>query len=145
MIYFIFFTCLLTPYLLTSLGWSNHIGRFATANSRGSQNSQISHVQISYRTSNRSKCQMWKVKIIAKVWGLFATNCYFWYYYLLETFQREEEINKNPLSKPEGAVEQTSAEILYGAMLPSLPQVKFNKHWSGLSRFKHETSLWFVE
>ena len=84
---------------------------------------------------------MWKVKIIAKVWGLFATNCYFWYYYLLETFQREEEINKNPLSKPEGAVEQTSAEILYGAMLPSLPQVKFNKHWYELSRFKHETSL----
>merc|ERR1711981_303375 len=36
--------------------------------------------------------------------------------------EREEEINKNPLSKPEGTVEQTAAEILYAAMLPSLPQ-----------------------
>lgn len=36
--------------------------------------------------------------------------------------KREEEILKNPLSKPEQAVEQTPAEILYQAMLPSLPQ-----------------------
>merc|ERR1712241_427944 len=34
----------------------------------------------------------------------------------------EEEIAQNPLSKPEGEVEQTAAEILYAAMLPSLPQ-----------------------
>ena len=37
----------------------------------------------------------------------------------------EEEIAQNPLSKPEGEVEQTAAEILYAAMLPSLPQVCF--------------------
>ncbi len=35
----------------------------------------------------------------------------------------EEQIAKNPLSKPEGPVEQTPAELLYAAMLPSLPQV----------------------
>ena len=37
----------------------------------------------------------------------------------------EDEIAQNPLSKPEGEVEQTAAEILYAAMLPSLPQVCF--------------------
>ena len=37
----------------------------------------------------------------------------------------EEEIAQNPLSKPEGEVKQTAAEILYAAMLPSLPQVCF--------------------
>jgi len=36
--------------------------------------------------------------------------------------KREEEIAKNPLSKPEIEVDQTPAEILYQAMLPSLPQ-----------------------
>ena len=39
--------------------------------------------------------------------------------------QREEEITNNPLSKPEEPVEQTAAELLYAAMLPSLPQVSF--------------------
>lgn len=37
-------------------------------------------------------------------------------------FRREEEIAKNPMSKPELDVSQTPAEILYQAMLPSLPQ-----------------------
>ena len=41
--------------------------------------------------------------------------------------QIEEEIAKNPLSKPEGKVEQTSAELLYAAMLPSLPQVRISQ------------------
>jgi len=42
---------------------------------------------------------------------------------LAETqIKREEEIASNPLSKPEVEVEQTPAEILYQAMLPSLPQ-----------------------
>jgi len=36
--------------------------------------------------------------------------------------KREEEIAANPLSRPELAVEQTPAELLYQAMLPSLPQ-----------------------
>jgi len=36
--------------------------------------------------------------------------------------EREEEITKNPISKPEVDVEQTPAEILYQAMLPGLPQ-----------------------
>jgi len=36
--------------------------------------------------------------------------------------KREEEIASNPLSRPEVEVEQTPAEILYQAMLPSLPQ-----------------------
>ncbi|XP_023326584.1 striatin-interacting protein 1-like [Eurytemora carolleeae] len=36
--------------------------------------------------------------------------------------KREEEIFKNPFSKPEVEIEQTPAEILYQAMLPSLPQ-----------------------
>ncbi len=35
---------------------------------------------------------------------------------------REDEISKNPISKPESDVEQTPAEILYQAMLPCLPQ-----------------------
>jgi len=42
---------------------------------------------------------------------------------LAETqIKREEEIANNPLSRPEVEVEQTPAEILYQAMLPSLPQ-----------------------
>jgi len=36
--------------------------------------------------------------------------------------KREEEIANNPLSKPETDVDQTPSEILYQAMLPSLPQ-----------------------
>jgi len=36
--------------------------------------------------------------------------------------KREEEIAANPISRPETDVEQTPAEILYQAMLPSLPQ-----------------------
>ena len=36
--------------------------------------------------------------------------------------KREEEITANPLSRPEEEVEQTPAEVLYQAMLPSLPQ-----------------------
>lgn len=36
--------------------------------------------------------------------------------------KREEEIAKNPLSRPEAAVEQTASECLYQAMLPNLPQ-----------------------
>ncbi|KAB7497187.1 Striatin-interacting protein 1 [Armadillidium nasatum] len=36
--------------------------------------------------------------------------------------RREEEITKNPLSQPEGPIPQTPAEILYQAILPSLPQ-----------------------
>jgi hypothetical protein len=36
--------------------------------------------------------------------------------------KREEEIAANPLSRPEVAVAQTPAEVLYQAMLPSLPQ-----------------------
>ena len=36
--------------------------------------------------------------------------------------KREEEISANPLSRPEQEVEQTPAEVLYQAMLPSLPQ-----------------------
>jgi len=36
--------------------------------------------------------------------------------------EREVEITANPISKPELDVEQTPAEILYQAMLPSLPQ-----------------------
>ncbi|KAK7485103.1 hypothetical protein BaRGS_00023643, partial [Batillaria attramentaria] len=36
--------------------------------------------------------------------------------------KREEEIAKNPLSRPETAVEQTAGECLYQAMLPNLPQ-----------------------
>jgi len=45
-------------------------------------------------------------------------------YESLADFQikREEEIAKNPMSRPETDVEQTPAEILYQAMLPSLPQ-----------------------
>jgi len=42
---------------------------------------------------------------------------------LAETqIKREEEIASNPLSRPEVEVEQTPSEILYQAMLPSLPQ-----------------------
>ena len=37
--------------------------------------------------------------------------------------QLEDEITNNPLSKPEGSVNQNSAEVLYATMLPSLPQV----------------------
>eukprot|EP00090_Calanus_glacialis_P031165 TRINITY_DN5114_c0_g1_i1.p1 TRINITY_DN5114_c0_g1~~TRINITY_DN5114_c0_g1_i1.p1 ORF type:complete len:798 (-),score=302.22 TRINITY_DN5114_c0_g1_i1:161-2554(-) len=45
------------------------------------------------------------------------------YQSLAETqIKREEEIASNPLSRPEVEVEQTPAEILYQAMLPSLPQ-----------------------
>ena len=36
--------------------------------------------------------------------------------------KREDEIAANPLSRPELEVEQTPAELLYQAMLPSLPQ-----------------------
>lgn len=36
--------------------------------------------------------------------------------------KREDEISANPLSRPELEVEQTAAEVLYQAMLPSLPQ-----------------------
>ena len=36
--------------------------------------------------------------------------------------KREDEISANPLSRPEQEVEQTPAEVLYQAMLPSLPQ-----------------------
>ena len=36
--------------------------------------------------------------------------------------KREEEITANPLSRPEDEVEQSPAEVLYQAMLPSLPQ-----------------------
>ncbi|MCL4144786.1 UNVERIFIED_CONTAM: hypothetical protein GTU68_064114, partial [Idotea baltica] len=36
--------------------------------------------------------------------------------------KREEEITKNPLSQPEGDVLETPAEILYQAILPTLPQ-----------------------
>ncbi|XP_064632355.1 striatin-interacting protein 1 homolog isoform X2 [Lineus longissimus] len=36
--------------------------------------------------------------------------------------KREEEIAKNPLSKPEEDIEVTPAEILYCGMLPNLPQ-----------------------
>ena len=35
--------------------------------------------------------------------------------------KREEEIAKNPLSRSEGEVDETPAELLYRAMLPSLP------------------------
>ena len=45
------------------------------------------------------------------------------YHSLAETqVKREDEIAANPLSRPEREVEQTAAEILYQAMLPSLPQ-----------------------
>jgi len=47
----------------------------------------------------------------------------FVYQSLAETqITREEEITKNPMSKPELDVEETPTEILYQAMLPSLPQ-----------------------
>lgn len=36
--------------------------------------------------------------------------------------EREEDIAKHPISRPEGEVEQTPAELLYNSMLPSLPQ-----------------------
>ncbi|XP_076447243.1 striatin-interacting protein 1-like isoform X2 [Babylonia areolata] len=36
--------------------------------------------------------------------------------------KREEEIAKNPLSRPETSVDQTPSECLYQAMLPNLPQ-----------------------
>ena len=36
--------------------------------------------------------------------------------------KREDEIASNPLSRPEVEVDQTPSEILYQAMLPSLPQ-----------------------
>ena len=36
--------------------------------------------------------------------------------------QREEDINKNPVSKGHEEVALTPAEVLYQAMLPSLPQ-----------------------
>merc|ERR1712136_544180 len=36
--------------------------------------------------------------------------------------EKEEEIARNPMSRPEAAVEQTPSEILYQAMLPNLPQ-----------------------
>lgn len=36
--------------------------------------------------------------------------------------EREEDIAKNPISRPERGVEQTPAELLYHSMLPSLPQ-----------------------
>jgi hypothetical protein len=35
---------------------------------------------------------------------------------------REDEITRNPLSKGEGEIDETPAEVLYRAMLPSLPQ-----------------------
>jgi len=42
---------------------------------------------------------------------------------LAETqIKREDEIAANPLSRPETEVEETATEILYQAMLPSLPQ-----------------------
>ena len=41
----------------------------------------------------------------------------------LPLLQLEDEITNNPLSKPEGSVDQNSAEVLYATMLPSLPQV----------------------
>ena len=48
-----------------------------------------------------------------------------WFLFLL---QLEDEITNNPLSKPEGDVAQTSAEVLYATMLPSLPQVSNSKN-----------------
>jgi len=36
--------------------------------------------------------------------------------------EKEEEIARNPMSRPEAAVKQSPAEILYQNMLPSLPQ-----------------------
>lgn len=36
--------------------------------------------------------------------------------------QREEDINKNPISKGLEEISLTPAEVLYQAMLPSLPQ-----------------------
>ena len=75
-----------------------------------------------------------KKAICANFTFLCTKNSYFLFVILFNLitseiafFQREEEINKNPLSKPEGAVEQTAAEILYAAMLPSLPQVILKK------------------
>ena len=45
-------------------------------------------------------------------------------YEILSTFsiQAEEDIWKHPLSRPEGQVPPTPTEVLYSAMLPSLPQ-----------------------
>ncbi len=39
-----------------------------------------------------------------------------------ELFQREEDIARHPVSRPEPSVAQTPTEVLYQAMLPSLPQ-----------------------
>jgi hypothetical protein len=40
----------------------------------------------------------------------------------LSSFQREDDIARYPVSRPESAVKSTAAELLYQAMLPSLPQ-----------------------
>jgi len=54
--------------------------------------------------------------------GLRILNSYV-YHSLSETqIKREEEIALNPMSKPETHVVQTPAEVLYQAVLPSLPQ-----------------------
>ena len=41
---------------------------------------------------------------------------------MYDFFKAEEDISKHPLSRPEGTISQTPAEILYSSMLPSLPQ-----------------------
>ena len=51
----------------------------------------------------------------------------FWHRYIYKSLgevqiEREEELAKYPISRPEADVDQTPAEVLYQHMFPSLPQ-----------------------
>ena len=61
-----------------------------------------------------------KVYVVCVNWFIFFQHLYV----SLSELQvkREEEIAKNPLSKPEVDVPNTASELLFQAILPNLPQ-----------------------
>ena len=52
--------------------------------------------------------------------------------------KKEEEINKNPISKGEEEIPENATEVLYQAMLPNLPQYM-------VSTKESKIFFWFVE